>query len=371
MKKTFDVAIIGGGIIGCSIAYYLAKEKLDVAVFESQQIGGKATSAAAGMLGAHSECDDLNLFYPFARSSQLAYLHLQEELKEISGIDIGLTHGGIYKLAFSESDKMQLLPTISLPTVDWFDADKVRKSEPCITSNVMGAAYIRDDVHVLPLSVCKSFSKSAQMLGASVFEFTNVLDMHKKDSSYVIKTTKGSFDSNLVVVANGVWSSTFFQNLGLEQKLVPVKGECISVFNDGVPLKHTLFHDHNYIMPRKNGKLVIGATMIENDWNEAPTLGGVEQLIAKAKSILPTITDLRLDSYWAGLRPQTFDQRPFIGTHPEQDGILFATGHYRNGILLAPATGQMIRDLILQKEVRKDWVEAFKINRLKPVLSRR
>ena len=89
VKTNYEVAVIGGGIIGCSIAYYLAKEKIDVAIFEGQQIGGKSTSAAAGMLGAHSECDeDLEVFFPFARSSQLAYSVLKEEIKELSGIDI-------------------------------------------------------------------------------------------------------------------------------------------------------------------------------------------------------------------------------------------------------------------------------------------
>lgn len=368
MKTTFDVAVIGGGIIGCSIAHYLAKENMKVAVFESQQIGRKATNAAAGMLGAHSECDDLDLFYPFARSSQRAYFQLQEELQEVTGVNIGLTLGGIYKLARSESDKNQLRQTLSLSTVKWLDAEEVRKEEPAITKDIIGAAYIRDDVHVLPYSVCQAFSKSAQKHGASILEYTHVLDIQKEDSSYSIKTTSGSFVAKYIVVANGVWSSSLFQSLGLNHQIVPVKGECLSVFSDRTELKHTLFYDHSYVVPRNNGRLVIGATMIENEWSEHPTLGGVAQLITRAKAMLPSVTDMKIDSFWAGLRPQTFDQRPFIGRHPEEDNILFATGHYRNGILLAPATGKMIRDLLLEKEVRQEWVEAFKVNRRKPML---
>ena len=168
------------------------------------------------------------------------------------------------------------------------------------------------------------------------------------------------------MVANGVWSTSFFKQLGLEHQLTPVKGECLSVYDEKATLKHTLFHDHCYIVPRNNGTLVIGATMIENDWNERVSLSGIESLIAKAKTMLPAVSDMKLDSFWAGLRPQTFDQKPFIGHHPEEEGILFATGHYRNGILLAPATGKMITDLILKREVNKEWVEAFKIDRRKP-----
>ncbi|HWL11879.1 MAG TPA: FAD-dependent oxidoreductase, partial [Ureibacillus sp.] len=155
---------------------------------------------------------------------------------------------------------------------------------------------------------------------------------------------------------------------GLNHQLTPVKGECLSVIDEKATLNHTLFHEHCYIVPRNNGRLVIGATMLENDWSDGVSLGGIDALIAKAKTMLPTIADMKIDSFWSGLRPQTGDQKPFIGHHPEDEGILFATGHYRNGILLAPATGQMIRDLILKREVKNEWVEAFKIDRPQPLL---
>lgn len=364
MKTIYDVAIIGGGIIGCSIAYYLAKENIDVAVFEEKQIASKSTSAAAGMLGAHSECDDLEIFYPFARSSQLAYFKLQDELRELSGVDIELRKGGIFQLAYSAQEKEELSATLSLPTVSWYGNSEVRNRENGVSADIIGAAYIEDDVNVLPHSTCLAFSKSAQVFGASIFEYTPVFAIQKEDSIYTIKTNKGTFQAKTVVIANGVWSSSFFHQLGLHHTLSPVKGECVSVSSEQPLLKHTLFHEHCYIVPRNNGRLVIGATMVKNDWHEQPTLGGLESLIAKAKTMLPTVTDLKIESCWAGLRPQTFDNKPFIGHHPEDEGILFATGHFRNGILLAPATGQMIRDLIVKKAVRKDWIEAFKVNRL-------
>ena len=364
MKTIYDVAIIGGGIIGCSIAYYLAKENIDVAVFEEKQIASKSTSAAAGMLGAHSECDDLEIFYPFARSSQLAYFNLQDELRELCGVDIELRKGGIFQLAYSAQEKEELSATLSLPTVSWYSNSEVRNRENGVSADIIGAAYIEDDVNVLPHSTCLAFSKSAQVFGASIFEYTPVFAIQKEDSIYTIKTNKGTFQAKTVVIANGVWSSSFFHQLGLHHTLSPVKGECVSVSSEQPLLKHTLFHEHCYIVPRNNGRLVIGATMVKNNWHEQPTLGGLESLIAKAKTMLPTVTDLKMESCWAGLRPQTFDKKPFIGYHPEDEGILFATGHFRNGILLAPATGQMIRDLIVKKAVRKDWIEAFKVNRL-------
>lgn len=369
MKKNVEVVVIGGGIIGCSIAYHLAKEKMDVALIESRQIAGKTTRAAAGMLGAHSEYDDAEVFYPFARQSQMAYAQLEEEIRELSGMDIGLVQGGILKLAYSETDKEAISSILPLPTVTWQEAEEVRKQVSNISTAILGAAYIKDDVQVLPAQACRGFSKSAQTLGASIYEYTEVLDIQHRGGSYLLKTTGGDVACKYVVVANGLWSGRFFSQLGIKHEVIPVKGQCLSVRNRGIPLKYTLFHDHSYIVPRNNGNLVIGATMEENEWDETPNLGGAEVLIAKAKTMLPGVTDLEIDSFWAGLRPKTFDNRPFIGQHPEQDGILFATGHFRNGILMAPATGQMIRDLILGRDVREEWVQAFKIDRQTPVFS--
>lgn len=368
MKNSYEVAIIGGGIIGNSVAYHLAKESINCAVFEENQIGTKATSAAAGMLGAHSECEgDDDVFFSFARNSQLAYSKLKEELYEWSGIDLGYRKGGILKLAFSEGDKHELRHILAQPTVKWLEAGEVRQLEPDVSTNLLGAAYIEDDVNVLPTGVCHAFAKSAQILGASIFESTKVLAVEKEADRYLLQTTRGAVEAKHVVVASGVWSTNFFRQLGLEHQMTPVKGECISVIDEKTVLKHTIFHDKYYIVPRNNGKLVIGATMKVNDWTNNVSLNGIETLIAKAKTLLPTVSDMKLDSVWSGLRPQTFDQTPFIGYHPEDEGILFATGHYRNGILLAPATGQMITDLILKREVKKEWVEAFKIDRRAPL----
>ncbi|MEH7453387.1 glycine oxidase ThiO [Gottfriedia acidiceleris] len=363
MNKKFDVVVIGGGIIGCSIAYYLAKENIHVAVLEGQQVGQKTTKAAAGMLGAHSEWDHSESFFTFARNSQLTYFQLKEELKELCGIDIELKKGGIFKLAYTDLEKKQLTPLLTQTSALWYNQEELKKQIPGVHPNIIGAAYIEDDVNVLPVSVCNAFCKGAQLLGASIFEYTHVFQIQKNDSYYLIKTTNGNFEAKTIVVASGVWSNSLFGQLGLHHEIIPVKGECISVKSEKVALKHTLFYEQNYIVPRNDGRLVIGATMVDNEWNEKPSLGGIESLIQSAKKMLPEIEDMKIDSFWAGLRPRTLDYNPFIGTHPEEDQILFATGHFRNGILLAPATGKLIRDLILKRKVDRNWIEAFKINR--------
>src|SRR5690606_12960774 len=142
-----------------------------VALFDGGSIGDKTTKAAAGMLGAHSECDDdASVFFPFARSSQRAYSELKDELYELSRIDIGYRQGGILKLAYDESDKQNLNYLLQQPSVQWLDAMEVKNMETGIADNVIGAAYIKDDVNVIPTQTCEAFAKGAQMLGASIFE---------------------------------------------------------------------------------------------------------------------------------------------------------------------------------------------------------
>jgi len=364
MKRNYEAIVIGGGIIGCSIAYYLAKEQVDVAVMEAGRIGGKTTAAAAGMLGAHSESNgDFSVFFPFARKSQQTYIELKEELYALSGVDIGYREGGILKLAFSETEKQRLTPLLKQPNVEWIDDKSIKKMEPSIAADILGAAYIRDDVSIIPGQTCESFAKSAQMLGASIFEDNYVYSMEKKGGNYCVRTAKGDVEAKYVVLATGVFSNGLFRNLGIKEELSPVKGESLIVHHEKPILKHTLFHDGSYIVPRNNGKLVIGATMAENDWSNTVSLQGMNFLIEKANSLLSEADNLKIDAVSAGLRPATFDGLPFIGAHPAQKGIFIACGHFRNGILLAPATGQMIRDFILGKKMDKNWVEAFRVDR--------
>ena len=365
MQASYEVVVIGGGIIGSAIAYYLAKEHVEVAVLEESQVGLKATSAAAGMLGAHSEYEgDVNAFFAFARYSQSLYRELKDELYELSGIDLGFKKEGILKLAFCERDQKQLAAMLAQPTVTWLEAAEVRELERDVTPDILGAAYIEEDINVLPIRVCQAFAKSAQLYGASIFEYTKVLRIQKQQDTFRIEMTNGLVEAKRVVIASGAWSTPFFQQLGLEHEMTPVKGECIAVKGDHVLLKHTIFHDKYYIVPRNNGELVIGATMKENDWSQQVSLNGIETLIHKAKSLVPSIGQMSITTTWSGLRPQTFDQKPIIGHHPEDDAIFFATGHYRNGVLLAPATGEMVANIILKRDVNKQWIEAFQVDRL-------
>ncbi len=367
MKRHYDAVVIGGGIIGSAIAYHLAKENKNIALFESGTMGGRTTSAAAGMLGAHAECEERDAFFDFAMHSQRLYKGLGEELYTLSGIDIRQHNGGMFKLAFSEEDVLRLRKMDDLDSVSWHTKEEVLEKEPYTAGDIFGAAFIQDDVHVEPYFVCKAYAKAARALGAEIFEHTPVLQVERDGEALSIETSNGNIWRIMSWLPAGYGAECFFKQLGLNNSFFPVKGECLSVWNDDIPLTKTLYHDHCYIVPRKSGRLVVGATMKPGDWSETPDLGGLEAVMKKAKTMLPAIQNMKVDRFWAGLRPGTKDGKPYIGRHPEDSRILFAAGHFRNGILLAPATGALIGDLMMNKEVNQDWLHAFRIDRKEAV----
>jgi len=365
MNKHFDVGIIGGGVIGQSIAYQLAKEGVSVVVLESQKIGSGATSAAAGMLGANSELEANDAFFQFAKESQRLYHTLSKELFEYSQINIQLVDNGMYKLAITDDEVEALQQLVKHhSSLQWHSREVVLENEPTLSKGIKGALYIPEDGHVSPTHVCAAFSKSANYFGASLFENTPVHTIEKTAANeYTLSTPHTEFTCKHVVIANGVWSGYFFKQLGINGSLKPVKGECLAFQSNDIHLEKTIFYDHCYIVPKGDGRFVVGASMVENDWNTLPTIGGIHSLLEKVTPILANMESATLLHTWAGLRPQTDDGKPYIGQHPDGESIYFATGHYRNGILLAPQTGIMIRDLILGREQNEEYVEAFSLKR--------
>lgn len=339
MPRNVDVIVIGGGIIGCSIAYYLAKDGLSVGLLEGNGIAQGTTRAAGGMLGAHSEYLD-DTFYSFARESQALYKTFQHD----SGMDIGYTTGGILQFARSNEERMALSR--------WKDATYLPAEQlQHIAPSAFGAYLFEDDVHVHPEKTALAFCMAAEQLGTIILEDFPVNEIEADGSVYRIS----DLTARHIVVASGAASAELIPGL----EMTTTKGQCMQLDAMGRQVPYTLFHRGCYIVPRPDGTLVVGATMEPGVSDLHTTVAGHLALNDIADRFIPGLSRLPVLNRWAGHRPKTVDELPYIGRVPGKENMYIAAGHFRNGILLAPATACMIRDLITGHGVNRERIEAF------------
>jgi glycine oxidase len=240
--------------------------------------------------------------------------------------------------------------------------------EPALSEHLKGAMYIPGDGNVSAILFSKALATAAIKLGAHVLEYTEVYDFIKEKNKILgVKTIGGSFYATDTIVAGGAWSEQLVKQVGAELYTYPVKGECFSVRTRVTPIKRTIFSRNCYIVPKPGGRLLIGATEKVHTFDETVSIRGISKLMNLAIQFIPELKNATWEKAWAGIRPQTSDGLPYLGRHPVFQGLSIATGHYRNGILLAPITGWLMAELIEGKnidpifEVRRDWIKEEKI----------
>ncbi|MGE7760509.1 glycine oxidase ThiO [Peribacillus sp. NPDC097895] len=367
MNSIYDAIIVGGGVIGGSIAFQLAKRGKKVLLLEKDRLGSKASSAAAGMLGAQSELEADNPLFTLASKSRGMFPALAEELKDISGIDIELVNKGMFKVALTNDQVAELKNMIKIQQnagleAEWLPTADIRKSEPLLSDEIKGAMYIPKDGQVSATSLSLAFSKSATALGVDIKEFVHVSDFRTENGSVKgVVTNIGEFSSENVIVASGAWSAFLLEKTRINLDTYPVKGECFSVLADRPLLEKTIFSHGCYLVPKVGGRIIVGATVKANTFDQKVSMEGISTLIEKATRLLPAIKGTEWEKTWAGIRPQTGDGLPYFGEHPAYKGLFIATGHYRNGILLSPITGVLIADLV-ERKTKPEW-SAFRLNR--------
>ncbi|MUK87526.1 glycine oxidase ThiO [Ornithinibacillus sp. L9] len=368
MPSMYDAIIVGGGINGGSIAYSLAKRGKKVLLLEKDRLGSKSSNAAAGMLAAQAELNEDGPLFQLAKKSRAMFPLLAEEIKELSGIDIELVNKGMYKIALSEEEEHQYKQIIDIQRqtgelAEWITGEEVRRREPSLSEAITGAVYIEKDGQVSAPKLTLGFLKAAAALGVEIKEYTEVLSFHvEKGKIAGVKTNSGNFESETVIVAGGAWSQKILSEADVKLKTYPVKGECFSVLTHQPLINGTIFSHGCYLVPKKGGRLLVGATVKPNTFDQTVTVDGIGSLMEKAKKIVPSIVNAEWEKAWAGIRPQTSDSLPYLGEHPNYKGLFIATGHFRNGILLSPITGEMISNLIDGESTPID-LTAFRIDR--------
>lgn len=351
-QQSFDVIIVGGGIIGSAIAYYLTGKGIRPLILEKERLGCQASSAAAGMLAAQAEMKEAGALYEWARTSRAMFPDLAETLREVSGIDIGFIHKGMLKVAKNDEEARELQSVLSFQqqsgeTVTWLDPAELLHLESKLSAQLAGALWIPGDGQVSAPDLSAAFAHAALNQGASVEEYAEVLSLIVQSGKIIgVETARGRRLAEHVVVTSGAWTGRLLQPLGVNLPVFPVKGEMFSVLSPTPLVQKTIFNEHCYLVPKRGGRLLVGATMIEGEQSRTVSFGGIQALMERAKALLPAIADTEWERAWSGLRPQTADGLPILGQHPNLPGVWIAAGHFRNGILLSPVTGKWIAESI-------------------------
>jgi thiazole synthase len=344
MKAATDILIVGGGVVGLAIAIELKRQGAKVTVV-SQDFVQAASHAAAGMLAPLAEKLSSSPLLDLCLRSRWLYPEWTQKLEELTGIDTGYLPCGI------------LAPTYNKPETIaedersvWLDRAAIKLYQPGLSDRVAGGWWYPEDGQVDNRCLMRSLLQAAQTLGIEIEEGVSVKAIQQKQGRVNgVLTNIGQLTAQQYVLAAGSWSSQL-----MPLPVHPVKGQMLSLrmpqkLHQPFPLQRVLYGEDIYLVPRQDGRLIVGATVEEVDWTPFNTPQGIQSLLAKTIELYPAAADWQIEEFWWGFRPGAPDELPILG-RSACENLFLATGHYRNGILLAPITAALMADLILQQK---------------------
>lgn len=355
-----EVAIIGGGVIGLAVARALAGRGLrDVLVIERGEAGAEASFAAAGMLAPQAEADHADEFFELCRQSRDLYPDFAAQLWEETGIDIQLENTGTLYLGFTEEDVKELERRHSWQSssglaVALLSTAEAIELEPSISDRVRMALRFPLDGQVENRLLVKALVRANEKLGVRFVSDTSANSIRVANGRIKgVETSRGFVATGNVVVAAGAWTSLLksseqsvdsaLPNLSIE----PVRGQMLCFEASLNVCRHVIYSPRGYLVPRSDGRVLAGSTTEHVGFNKGNTLEGINLIHAAAREISPVIASLGMKESWSGLRPKARGGLPVLGAYAEIEGLFYATGHYRNGILLAPITGELVAAAVL------------------------
>ncbi|MDP7034649.1 MAG: glycine oxidase ThiO, partial [Planctomycetota bacterium] len=359
MNSTPDIIVVGGGVIGTAIAYQLAQESVSVQLLERGPIGREASWAGGGILSA---------IHPWEYDPALAHLietgrHRWPEyvprLTETSGIDLEFQTCGLLMLfrnreQFKKVSSWNDLHSVSQQRLDPTEAGAI---EPALGPNFSDSILLPDVAQIRNPRVLQALTQASTRLGVDIQTHTPVQSLLTESGRVTgVRTSRGDISTSQVILAAGAWTGEIELPRNMSPVHVqPVKGQMVLLKSESQTVRHMILRDDRYIIPRKDGRILVGSTVeYESGFCKKPTAETVSRLIVEACELIPDLEKATFLQAWAGLRPYTPHRIPLIGPVPELDGLLVATGHFRNGISMAPITAEIVADLVLGRSPALD-----------------
>lgn len=351
-KDRYDVAVIGGGVIGALTALSLRQQRLRVVVVDKNlKLANEASRAGGGIISPLHPWRYSQEMLNLANWSHHHFFELVHELTALSGVDIPIVETGMLVPNVDEADaalKCRFLKSTVL------DSNEVFHLEPGLSSP-QDSVFVEGVRNIRNPALCKALPIALEKLGVHLESNFPVESIQKLRDHFVITSAKSKIKANKVVIAAGAWSSALLKTCIPEQiktmpEIFPVKGQMLAIKARMGVLRTVILEHNRYLIPRHDGIVIVGSTVENQGFDTVITKGAKQELLEFAYNMLPTLKNYPVISHWAGLRPGSHRDRPYICAVDHLEGLYLNMGHFRNGLLSAPASAQVLTDIMLNQQ---------------------
>jgi glycine oxidase len=368
IKQSSDILIVGGGVIGLAIAYALAREGMAPIVLDRAELAREASWAGAGLIPPESARGVENPLVALRSQSARLYPAWSDALREETGIDVGYRRTGGVDVAITDSEDQLLRNAAGRWRAEGIEFERlapgdIARVEPALSRDLKSVYFLPDRAQVRNPRLLRALIEAVTKRGGRLKPWHGVqgFDVHK-GRVVAVKTAERDIACGKVVVAAGAWSGQLLKSLRLDVPTPPVKGQIVLLRGNRCLLRRIVEHGNNYLVPRDDGRILIGATEESAGFDTRPTALGARDLLDFALTLCPVLAEAEVEATWAGLRPGSVDAKPYIGIAPGFENVVIATGHKRAGLQLASGTAEVVVDLLLDRTPGID-LSAFRPDR--------
>jgi glycine oxidase len=353
--KSPSVIVVGAGIVGCTVAYELARSGARVHVLEPRSPGQGATRASAGILAPFIEGHGSKLLRDLGKRSLDLYEPFMARLREDSGHHLIYTRNGTFELAFSNGDVSrlrELADWLASQQIEsrWIEPSGFAEFEPQAAADAAGALLIPAHGFVGVTSLTLAAAAASERFGAHFSMATGAIRIvSMPDGRVAVHTADARLDGDRVVLAAGSWSSQIIVEGADAVPVKPIRGQLLQLQAAPGAIHRVIWGPDGYLVPWPDGSVLVGSTVEDVGFDEAHTPEAVERLRAAAASLVPGLAGAEISSVRTGLRPKGPDDVPILGQSKVVPGLIYATAHYRNGVLFTPLTVELVRDLVFDR----------------------
>jgi glycine oxidase len=357
MSSPSDVIVIGAGIVGCAVARELARRGASVAILDERDAGMGATQASAGILAPYIETQEGNPLFDLTVRSLNLYDEFVAGVTSESGLAVTYRRTGTLDVAVDEADMVALHEAAAALTrlgvaAQLVDGPAARNEEPHLFEQVVGGLLVPTHGFVSAVELTHATAAAARRHGAHFVHQSRATRIACSNGRMVVATDRGLLTGDAVVLAAGSWSGSIdIEGITGRVPVTPVRGQLLQLAWRGPPLRRVVWSPRCYLVPWGDGTLLVGATLEQAGFDERATVAGVRDLLDAACEIAPHAWTAGFNSARVGLRPGTTDDLPILGPSTMIPNLVYATGHYRNGVLLAPLTAQFVADALLDRRI--------------------